>query len=158
MKLYADTNFFTRFYFSLRESPVAAGLLVRAREREAAPLPVTWLHRLEVVNAFELHVFGARAQGLSRVTQRQAGAAQANFRTDLAQANFLQTAPLPEEKLRAECEELSLRHTARRGLRVYDVIHVASALLLGCDTFWSFDAKAARLAKLEGLKLPREIT
>jgi predicted nucleic acid-binding protein len=32
-------------------------------------------------------------------------------------------------------------------------MHVASALLLGCDTFWSFDAKAAQLAGLEGLKL-----
>jgi predicted nucleic acid-binding protein len=33
------------------------------------------------------------------------------------------------------------------------VIHVASALVLGCDIFWSFDAKAKKLAKLEGLKV-----
>ncbi|MBI5769186.1 MAG: hypothetical protein HZA93_15440 [Verrucomicrobia bacterium] len=48
--------------------------------------------------------------------------------------------------------ELSLRHTASHGFRAYDVAHVASALLLGCDAFWSFDAKASQLAKREGLK------
>ena len=35
---------------------------------------------------------------------------------------------------------------------IADILHVASALLLGCDTFWSFDVKALKLAKLEGLK------
>jgi predicted nucleic acid-binding protein len=47
--------------------------------------------------------------------------------------------------------ELSNRHTAKGGFRTYDILHVASALVLGCDTFWSFDAKAKKLAKLEGL-------
>ena len=47
---------------------------------------------------------------------------------------------------------LAHRHTARHGFRTYDILHVATALLLGCDTFWSFDAKAKKLAKLEGLK------
>lgn len=157
MRPYADTNFFTRFYFALRGSETASALLKRARKELAPPLPITWLHRLEVVNAFELHVFGSREKGQSRVTAQQVGAAQASFRTDSAQSDFLQAALLPEDKFRAGFEELCLRHTARRGFRVYDVIHVASALLLGCDTFWSFDGKASLLAKLEGLRLPREI-
>ena len=63
--------------------------------------------------------------------------------------------PLSQEILTGKFEEVSLRQTARRGFRVYDVIHVASALLLKCDTFWSFDAKACRLADLEGLKLAK---
>jgi len=155
MRPYADSNFFTRFYFALRGSPVATGLLEQAHQELAPPLPITWLHRLEIVNAFELHVFGGREQGQTRVTAEQAGAAQASFRSDLAQAHFLQAIQLPEEKLRAIFEDLSLRHTARRGFRVYDLIHVASALLLECDTFWSFDAKACKLAGLEGLKLSR---
>jgi predicted nucleic acid-binding protein len=45
------------------------------------------------------------------------------------------------------------RHTIKRGFRAYDIMHVAAALLLGCDTFWSFDAKAKKLAELEGLKV-----
>jgi len=32
-------------------------------------------------------------------------------------------------------------------------LHVAQALLLGCDTFLSFDQKANKLAQFEGLKL-----
>ena len=56
-------------------------------------------------------------------------------------------------ELAEKAEQLSLRHTARRGFRTYDLLHVASALLLGCDSFLSFDEKASQLAKLEGLHL-----
>ncbi len=31
---------------------------------------------------------------------------------------------------------------------------MGSALLLGCDTFWSFDLKARDLAILKGLRVP----
>ncbi|MBI4024534.1 MAG: hypothetical protein HY360_06100 [Verrucomicrobia bacterium] len=34
------------------------------------------------------------------------------------------------------------------------LLHVSAALLLGCDSFWSFDAKASKLAALEGLATP----
>jgi len=33
------------------------------------------------------------------------------------------------------------------------LLHVSSALLLKCDSFWSFDPKASKLAALEGLKI-----
>jgi predicted nucleic acid-binding protein len=49
-------------------------------------------------------------------------------------------------------ESLALRHTARHGFRTYDLLHVASALVLGCTTFWSFDERARRLARLEGFQ------
>ena len=55
--------------------------------------------------------------------------------------------------LERQFEELSLRHTAKYGFRTYDLLHVASALIFDCDTFWSFDTKASRLAKLEGLEI-----
>jgi predicted nucleic acid-binding protein len=55
-------------------------------------------------------------------------------------------------ELEGQFEELSLRRTARYGCRTYDLVHVASALLLGCDALWSFDTKATHLAQLEGLK------
>jgi predicted nucleic acid-binding protein len=74
----------------------------------------------------------------------------------ILESEFLSLALLAGEALHSTFENLSLRHTARHGFRVYDLIHVASALLLGCDTFWSFDAKASRLAALEGLKTIRQ--
>ena len=57
---------------------------------------------------------------------------------------------LPE--LEAPLEELALSHTANHGFRTYDLIHVASALILNNSEFWSFDPKASKLAALEGLR------
>jgi len=62
---------------------------------------------------------------------------------------------IPVSELEQQFEELSLRHTARRGFRTYDLLHVASALALKCGMFWSFDPKASKLAALEGLKVRR---
>jgi predicted nucleic acid-binding protein len=56
-------------------------------------------------------------------------------------------------ELEQQFEELALRHTAKHGFRTYDLLHVASALVLKRDTFWSFDPKASKLAALEGLKV-----
>lgn len=155
MKPYADSNFFTRLYLSLPESNLAEAWLEKAR-REESPLPTTWLLRLEVLNAFEQQVFVSRLQGQPKITFEQAGAAQANFREDMARSRFTRNARLLDHDLSEKFEALSLRHTARHGFRTYDILHVASALLLGCDTFWSFDMKACKLAALEGLRLAKK--
>ena len=151
MKPYADTNFYTRFYLGLPEHRQAVKLLEEARRREAALLPITWLHRVEVINAIQLHVFAARAVGQSRITPEQAAAAQVNFRADLEAAQFLDQVSLPLGTIEAQFESLALRHTARHGFRTYDLLHVSAAILLQSDTFWSFDPKAQHLAELEGL-------
>jgi hypothetical protein len=52
MKPYADTNFFTRIYLSLPESAQADRLAELAKSKEAPSLPITWLHRMELANAF----------------------------------------------------------------------------------------------------------
>jgi predicted nucleic acid-binding protein len=157
MKPYADTNFFTRWYLEMAQSPLAAGMGEPAERRRAGALPVSWLHRVEFVNALQLAIFQGRGVGQKWVTPEQAAAALAVFRDDLAQRAMLRAVALPTEDIERQCEELSLRHTARHGFRAYDLLHVASALLLGCDTFWSFDPKASRLAALEGLKVPRAL-
>lgn len=153
MKPYADTNFFSRLYLALAETTEAARLLETARAEASPPLPVTWVHRLETLNAFQLHVFTGKSSGQTRVTPEQAAAAYAMFRTDLAQPTFLRPVPLALPELEAQFEELALRHTAKHGFRTYDLLHVASALVLDCDTFWSFDLKASGLASLEGLRV-----
>ncbi|HEX5399873.1 MAG TPA: hypothetical protein VFY06_12590 [Verrucomicrobiae bacterium] len=155
MKPYADTNFFTRAYLRLTDSTVVDELLAIALQGKARPLPVTWLHRLETANAFQLHVFFAREAGHPFVSTQRAALAHANFRSDIQKGEFLQAAAIPVADLERQVEELSLRHTARHGFRTYDLLHVASALLLKCDRFWSFDPKASKLAALEGLKVRR---
>lgn len=154
MKPYADTNLFTRLYLQLDDSAEADALADSARKGTAEPVPVTWLHRVEFVNALQLHVFVGKQPGNVRVTLEQAAVALESLRADVSATSFLRPARLSEAVLERQAEELSLRHTARLGFRTYDLLHVASALLLGCDTFWSFDERALKLAKLEGLKVP----
>ena len=114
-------------------------------------LPVTWLVELELTNAIEHYVFLARTGGQIRVTKEAAAAAQANLVEDLERADFVVSVVLDEGLVKRQFKELALRHTARHGYRTYDLLHVSSALLLGCDTFWSFDLKARALAESEGL-------
>ena len=46
---------------------------------------------------------------------------------------------------------LSTAHTSTLGTRAYDITHVAGALILGADTFLSFDLKQRTLAIQVGL-------
>lgn len=154
MKPYADTNFFTRFYLDLPDSFVVMRLINEARKRKASSLPVTWLHRIELCNALQFHVLRGAGPGRTRVTPEQAGIAWARFQSEVG--TRMRPATISNEEVQRQAEELSLRHTARHGFRTYDVIHVSLALLLDCDTFWSFDLKASKLANLEGLALRRE--
>ena len=49
------------------------------------------------------------------------------------------------------CERLARRHVAKLGVRTLDSLHVAAALELQADRFWTFDQRQARLAEAEGL-------
>ena len=106
-----------------------------------------------ITTAIEHCVFTSRTSGQFRVTPEAAGAAHAMFADDIEQGAFLATVALEANDLKQAAKALALRHTARSGFRTYDLLHVASALLLGCDMFWSFDLKARGLAVAEGLAL-----
>ncbi|MDO8543699.1 MAG: type II toxin-antitoxin system VapC family toxin [Opitutaceae bacterium] len=153
MKPYADTNFFTRLYLDLPESAEADQWLAAARSGNASPVPVTWLHRMELVNAFEFSVWLGRQGGHPFVSAQQAAVALATFGEDVGGGTFLRVARPDSSALEAVFEETSLRHTARHGFRTYDLLHVVSARILGCDHFFSFDLRARKLAALEGLKV-----
>lgn len=153
MKPYADTNFFTRVYLSLPESEQADQLFILAKSRGASRLPVTWLHQVELTNAFEMSVWLGKQGGQPRVTPQNAAVAIETFRNDLANETFLHGATVEVSTLQPLFEEVAARHTAKHGFRTYDILHVVSARLLGCDHFFSFDAKANALAKIEGLKV-----
>jgi predicted nucleic acid-binding protein len=151
---YADTNCFTRLYLELDGAETARRWVDEAMLQATPPLPVTWLTELEIINAFQRCVFVARPEGRLRVTPEFADAAQAEFRSALTTGEFVCPTQMPYSRLKVRFEELALRHTAKHGFRTYDLLHVASALLLGCDTFWSFDLKARDLAILKGLRVP----
>lgn len=152
MALYCDTNLLIRLYVELPDSPTALQRLGQ-RRRSNAQIPVTWLHQLETVNALEQLVFLARQGRGIRMTPENAAFALAQFDEDLAAGHGLDPTQLPVNELVKQSRALSQRHTAKHGYRAYDVAHVATALILQCDEFLSFDAKANQLAAREGLKI-----
>ena len=153
MTAYADTNFFTSLLVDAPRRVEADALAAMNRERGNEPLPVPRLLHLEVINALQRLVFEARhsAQKI-RVTPEIALLAEDEFGDGLQAGDEWRKCEPDAALLLATFGDIVHRHTAERGFRTYDVVHVASAIVLGCDTFWSFDEKAKKLAALEGLK------
>jgi predicted nucleic acid-binding protein len=152
MTVYADTNFFTAAWVDIQYTSEAEVLFAGLRQH-GGHLPVTRLLRIEFTNALQRLVFEARngSQEL-RATPENALVARASFDEEVSSGDFLRWTVVSGDALEQSFETLAYRHTAREGFRTYDILHVACALLLGCDTFWSFDKKARRLAELEGLQ------
>lgn len=57
------------------------------------------------------------------------------------------------ENFYAAAEAISAAHTAKRGTRTLDVLHVAAATALGARTFLSFDFRQRLLAEHCGLRV-----
>ena len=106
-------------------------------------LVISSLCELEVLNALELRVFR------KEMGRQLADACGENFRRDL-RAGALGLRRLPEFAFE-RARELSSRTTATLGIRASDLLHVACALELGADRFYSFDLQQKRLA--ESVKL-----
>ena len=62
------------------------------------------------------------------------------------------TLPLPEPAFDV-CADLARRYGPKLGVRTLDSLHVACALELKAERFWTFDDRQAKLAKAEGLKI-----
>jgi predicted nucleic acid-binding protein len=149
MSVYADTNFITRLYLERPETSVAEKLF-----RSASPVfPVIWLTRLEVINAFEQSVLTGFGEARARVSAELAAACQQQFRDDLSQGLAMKLVNVSQAEVSARFEAIAMRHTAKHGFRAYDILHVAAAQVLRCERFWSFDKKAVKLAKLEGMRV-----
>jgi len=152
MTVYADTNFFTNLLVELPRSADADSLAIANREQGSMPLPVCRLLHFELINALQrLRYEAAHGAQKIRITPELALVAEGRFTDQLAIGSDWRRCEPDSELLFSTFNDLVHRHTAQRGFRTYDMIHVASALALGCDTFWSFDKKALHLAELEGL-------
>jgi predicted nucleic acid-binding protein len=53
-----------------------------------------------------------------------------------------------------EASRISEKHTIRRGVRAFDILHVATALVLGTRQLLTFDIGQRTLAEAEGLTVP----
>lgn len=143
MSSYADTGFLCSLY-----APDAHTQRVVTRmRRQTLPLPFTWLHQIELRNALRLRVFPREIT----VVQREASLNM--MLADLAAGVLAVAAPAMADVM-TEAERLSAVHSEKLGTRSLDILHVASAVVLGSTSFLTFDRRQAALARVSGLKVP----
>ena len=113
MALYCDTNLLIRLYVEFPTSALALQQLSQSRRRGPARIPITWLHQLELINAFEQLVFLTRNGDGLRMTPEKAVLAAAQFEEDLAHSHGLESVPLATNDLLKQTRVLAHRHTAQ---------------------------------------------
>jgi predicted nucleic acid-binding protein len=139
LSTYADTSFLVSLYLTDVHSAEAG--------RRMAFGPVVWLtpiHVAEWTHAIEQHVFRRL------VSRSEADRLHKRFQQHRESGLWVEVA-LPESTFDV-CAQLARRHGARLCLRTLDTLHVASALELKAERFWTFDERQKKLARAVGLK------
>jgi predicted nucleic acid-binding protein len=139
LRVYADTSFLVSLYSPDANSKRAAVRMARLRGVAA----LTPIGELELMNALELRVFRKEA------TAAEIKRAQSQLREHIQSGVFELEAVPPTIYERAK--QISQKRTSSIGLRTLDILHVASALLLHAEEFWTFDKRQANAARAEGL-------
>lgn len=84
------------------------------------------------------------------VSQAEADVIFDTLKRDLAAGVWLQT-PMPENAFDL-CANLARRLGPKLGMKTLDTLHVACALELKAERFWTFDERQEKLAKAQGMK------
>ncbi len=141
MSAYADTSFLVSLYTLDGHSAAAAAVMAQAN----LPLLLSSFGELELTNAIHLRAF---RRELTRLQVKQT---LAMIRRDIATGVYF-LKPLSASVFE-RAMQLTRKHTRMLGTRTLDVLHVASALDLKVETFYSFDRQQIDLAKKVGLKV-----
>lgn len=140
MKTYFDSSALVKIYLTEAHSERA-----RAEAQSVPQLPLTWLHILEIGNAFRVLV------GRRLLTEGEARELLDQLEDD-RQARRLAEDAVEWPKVFHEAAQLSRRHSAQLLCRSLDILHVAVAVELGCTRLVSADGRQLALAKAVGLK------
>lgn len=140
MIAYADTGFLVSLYGQDAHSAAATALV------SSKPVFIlTSLGEMEFTNAVELRVFR------KEWTRREARSVHEQFLQHQA-AGVFRLEPL-ESEVWQKALILSRHHSAIFGARTLDLLHVATALLLKPDVFYTFDERQRKVAKAEQLRV-----
>ena len=142
---YLDSSVLTSLYAPDAHSAAAREYLLQA----AGPFLLTPFGEAELPIAIQLRVFRRE------ITAAQAQAALERLAVHIADGVF-QAAPVPLA-MYDMARQLSRKHTATLGTRTLDILHVAAALVLHADSFYTFDRAQAKLARAAGLATPVHI-
>jgi predicted nucleic acid-binding protein len=138
---YVDTSIIVKLYVRETRSAEAATLVTSGHEA----IPLTLFHQLEFANALRLKQFRGEADAgqIRRIFDR--------LQTHLDRGVYFCPELDWHEALR-QAEHLSQTHTRRIGTRTLDLVHVASAMVMGANRFLTFDERQRNLAREVGLK------
>ena len=139
MNVYADTSFFVSLYVSDAHSAEV--------EIRMASQPSIWftpLHFAECNHAIARLVF------LRKLSATEAQLVYRDLEHD-REAGLWVVAELPHQ-VWDTCAQLARLHGPRLGTRTLDTLHVAIAVELKAERFWSFDERQVKLAAAAGLK------
>lgn len=139
MTTYADTSFVASLYLRDGHSDVADQMFPKLEDCLLTPL-----HRAEWFHAIAQHVFRGT------LTENKAGELHRLFLHDVKAGPWLEQA-VPERAFEV-CADLARRYGPKLGVRTLDTLHVACALELKAERFWTFDERQGKLAKAVGLK------
>jgi predicted nucleic acid-binding protein len=104
---------------------------------------LTPFHRAELTHAIFQQVFRGR------MSPADAQLAYDDFEEDCALGVWIPVS-LPSTAM-IKCIELGRRYAGILGVRTLDSLHVAVALELKADRFWTFDERQRQIAEAEGL-------
>ena len=139
LNIYSDSSFFVSMY--LRDTHSSAAIAL------AESQPRLWLTPLHIAECF--HAFAQQVY-FGRIAASDAERLCDQLNQDRAD-NIWSESPIPERAFDV-CAALARRYGPKIGVCTLDSLHVACALELGADRFWTFDERQAKLAKAEGLK------
>ncbi|MGC1491021.1 MAG: type II toxin-antitoxin system VapC family toxin [Candidatus Acidiferrum sp.] len=141
MSAYADPSFLVSLYVLDANSTLAAARMKRAK----LPLLLSSFGELELVNAISLRLF-------RKEISASAGKASLGLLKNDVEAGILMSRPLTPAVFE-RAKQLARKRTPRLGTRSLDILHVAAALVLQADGFYTFDTRQARLAEVEALPI-----
>lgn len=149
MSCFPDTSFLCALYRTQVHSPRADQFMSNLN----GALGVSSLLLLEFRQS-------VRLQNRLHLNDRSKGFAQTegqqmlnDLQIDL-NAGLLAPIPVDWSAVHQRAETLSTTHTLAAGHRLFDILHVATALQLGAAEFLTFDTNQKQLAEVEGLVVP----
>lgn len=138
MNVYIDTSFFVSLYTQDSHSVEA-----HARMAQKPAVWLTPLHTAEFCHAIAQQVFFGRA------SSADADQIHDNLQRDRRGGLWIETF-LPDHAFEF-CADLGRRYGPQFGMRTFDTLHVACAVELQAERFWTFDDRQTKLAKAQGL-------
>lgn len=138
MSAYVDSSFLVSSYIPDAHSPS-----VDQRLAGAPRIYLTPLNRAELAHAINQQVF------LKRIPRSQLQLAWSDFERDCSAGLWIRV-EFPHSAWETSTG-LARRYCPTLGVRTLDSLHVACALELKAERFWTFDERQARLAEAVGL-------